>query len=42
MQAIFPSTSSVMNAPITPVETIQLHSTARTNRVSIPAAPWSA
>ena len=29
-------------APTTPIDTIQLHSMPRTNRVNIPAAPYSA
>ena len=37
----YPNLKAII-APTTPVETIQLHSTPRTNSVSMPAAPCSA
>ena len=40
MAVALPVTLVDIIAATTPVETIQLHITARTNRVSMPDAPW--
>ena len=42
MAMTLPDTDVDMMAATTPVETIQLHSTPRTNSVNMPAAPWAA
>ena len=42
MAITLPLTLVQIMAPTTPVDTIQLHSMPRTNRVSMPAAPCSA
>jgi hypothetical protein len=42
MPMTLPNTELDIMAATTPVETIQLQSTPRTKRVSMPAAPWAA
>lgn len=42
MAITLPGTVVAIIAPITPVETIQLHIIARTKRVSMPEAPYFA